>query len=103
MSIDALPSAAALNTRSPSAPRAANTPEGVRKAAQDFEAVFLSQMMGHMFEGIDTDGLFGGGHGEQMFRSMMIDEYGKQMVRRGGVGLAASIEREMLKMQEVRQ
>ncbi|MBF0392532.1 MAG: rod-binding protein [Alphaproteobacteria bacterium] len=94
---------AALDARPLRAPRADGTPEGVKKAAQDFEAVFLAQMLGHMFEGIETDGIFGGGHGEQMFRSMMVDEYGKQMARRGGIGLADHIEREMLKMQEVRQ
>ena len=32
-----------------------------------------------MFSGIKTDGLFGGGQGEEMFRSMMIDQYGKQL------------------------
>ena len=32
---------------------------------------------GLMFSGIQTDGLTGGGQGEEMFRSMMINEYGK--------------------------
>ena len=30
-----------------------------------------------MFSGIKTDGMFGGGQGEQMFRSLMIDQYAK--------------------------
>ena len=48
-----------------------------RKAAKEFESVFISQFLGSMFSGIPTDGPFGGGQGEEMFRSLMIDEYGK--------------------------
>jgi len=79
------------------------TPAEARKAAKEFESFFLSQMMQPMFEGIETDGLFGGGHGEEMFRSMLLDEYGKQMARSGKVGLAPAIERAMLSMQEVQE
>ena len=32
-----------------------------------------------------TDGPFGGGQGEEMFRSLMIDEYGKQIEAQGGL------------------
>jgi flagellar protein FlgJ len=81
-------------------PMATRDPAKVKQAAQGFEAMFLSQMIGEMFAGVKTDGLFGGGHGEQTFRSLMFDEYGKILARAGGVGLASSIEREMLKAQE---
>ena len=37
-----------------------------------------------MFEGIKTDGMFGGGNAEDIFRSMMVDEYGKMMSKNGG-------------------
>lgn len=73
----------------------------VDKAAQDYEAMFLSQMFQHMFAGVSTDGMFGGGHAEEMFRSMMVDEYSKLVSRSGGVGIADSVRGEMLKMQEV--
>ena len=32
----------------------------VKDTAQKFESQFLAQMIGHMFEGIKTDGPFGG-------------------------------------------
>ena len=32
--------------------------------AQDFEAVFISQMLEHMFDGVETDPLTGGGEAE---------------------------------------
>lgn len=76
--------------------------EKVDAAAQDFEAVFLSQMMEHMFEGIDADENFGGGNGENMVKSMLTDEYGKLIARTGGIGVADYVKREMLTLQEVK-
>jgi len=71
-----------------------------RKAAEDFEAQFVSQMMSHMFSGIDTDGPFGGGHAEEQFRSLLVDEYGKAASRQGRIGIADAVHRELLRMQE---
>ncbi len=53
-----------------------------------------------MFEGISTDGPFGGGPGEEMFRSMMVDEYGKSIEQQGGFGLSSAITRQLLTEQE---
>jgi len=72
----------------------------IHQTAQDFESSFLSVMMQQMFTGLKTDGPFGGGPGEEMFRSLMIDEYGKQIARQGGLGLADGVTRELLKRQE---
>jgi Rod binding domain-containing protein len=71
-----------------------------KKAAQSFEAVFLSQMFGHMFEGVGKDSLFGGGSGEEMFRPMLLDEYGKIVAKRGGIGIADTVLRTMISQQE---
>jgi len=70
-----------------------------KDAGQKFEAQFLSSMFQHMFEGIKTDGPFGGGAGEDMFRSMMTEAMGKQVTRSGGIGLADTVQREILKLQ----
>jgi peptidoglycan hydrolase FlgJ len=70
----------------------------IKKTAQDFEASFLSVMLGEMFKGVD-EGEFGGGQGAQMMRSFLTDAMGKSMAKAGGVGLAASVQAEMLKMQ----
>ena len=83
-------------------PAAGRDPAAVHKAAQNFEAVFLSQMLGHMFSGIEVDKTFGGGAGEEQFRSVLIDEYGKALAKRGGIGIAPAIESQLLKMQEAR-
>jgi Rod binding domain-containing protein len=84
-------------------PRAAMTAAGTKKVAEQFEGVLMSQMLNGMFEGIKTDGMFGGGEGEEMFRSLMIDEYGKQIAKQGGMGLTSAITRQLLSHQETAQ
>ncbi|HEU0118526.1 MAG TPA: chemotaxis protein, partial [Alphaproteobacteria bacterium] len=49
----------------------------VDKTSQDFESMFMSQMLQPMFDTIDVDPVFGGGHGEQVMRSFLVQEYGK--------------------------
>jgi peptidoglycan hydrolase FlgJ len=75
--------------------------KSVAKAATEFEAQFVSQMLTQMWQGIETDGYFGGGNGEEMFRGLMINEYGKQIAQSGKLGIADSVRNAMLKMQEV--
>ena len=77
--------------------------DAIRRAAEDFEAVFLAEMMRPMFESLSTEGPFGGGSAERTYRSMMVDEYGKALTKNGGVGVAEAVERELLKMQEIEQ
>ena len=61
--------------------------------------IFISAMLGTMFEGTGPDAPFGGGQGEEAFKSFMMDAIGKQMTKAGGLGISASVQREMLKMQ----
>lgn len=82
------------------APSATGNVAIATKKAKEFESVFISQFLGSMFSGVSTDGPFGGGQGEEMFRSMMIDQYGQAIEQRGGFGLAASVTKELLKHQE---
>lgn len=72
----------------------------IRKTAEDFEAVFISQMLKPMFEGIKSDNMFGGGQAEDMWRSQMMDEYGKTIAKSGGIGIADAVMGEMIRMQE---
>lgn len=75
--------------------------EKAYEASKEFEAVFVSQMMTHMFEGIKTDGMFGGGHAEEMFKSLMVDEYGKLVAARGGLGVTEMMMQNLIAQQEV--
>lgn len=73
----------------------------IAKVAEEFESVFLSQMLQHMFDGVETDELTGGGHGEDTYRSLMVDEYAKMITKTGGIGVADHVKAEMIRMQEV--
>lgn len=73
----------------------------IDETAKEFEAVFISQMLEHMFAGVKTNEMFGGGEGEEMYKSLLVDEYGKLMARAGGIGLADHVKQEMLTLQEV--
>ncbi len=74
--------------------------EEAQEAAQDFEAFFMTKMMESMFEGISTDGMFGGGHAEKIYRSLLLNEYGKAMAKTGTIGVSDDIMSAILKMQE---
>jgi flagellar protein FlgJ len=77
--------------------------EKTRKAAQDFEAMALGEMLQPMFKTVDTSkGLFGGGTGEATWKPMMVDEMAKTIAKHGGIGIADSVMREMLRMQETK-
>lgn len=74
------------------------TPE-VRRIAEEFEAVFITEMISPMFENLDTDSLGGGGEGERMFRPMLVEQYANAISQAGGVGIADSIIAELMRMQ----
>ncbi|KAA5803352.1 chemotactic signal-response protein chel [Alkalicaulis satelles] len=83
-------------------PRQARTPEQIRETAREFEAVFLAQVLEAMM-GESTQSSFGGGPGEAAFSSMLNEEYAKVIAKAGGIGLADSLAREMLRYQEADQ
>jgi len=91
----------AAATKIPNA-HAAQNHKQAREIANDFEAVFLSQMLKPMFEGIKPEAPFGGGNSEGMWRGMQIQEYGKAITQAGGIGIADAVYREIIKMQELR-
>lgn len=71
-----------------------------KEAAEDFEAFFMTRMMESMYEGVSTDGMFGGGHAEKIYRSMLLTEYGKLMAKTGTIGISDSIMDSIIQMQE---
>jgi len=90
-----------MGQSSPMAPKATADTAKATAAAKEYESVFISQFLGSMFSGIKSDGVTGGGEGEEMFRSLMINEYGKSIEAQGGFGLATHMKAELLKHQQV--
>ncbi len=91
---------ATQTARLPQISAAAKNKQQIAKAASEFEAVFLNDVMQKMFSGISTDGLFGGGNAESMFRSMLIEQYAKDLSARGGIGINSALQTQIIRMQE---
>ena len=79
-------------------PSADNT--AIKASAEKFVGMFMSQMFTEMFEGVGTNSVFGGGTGEEMFKSVLVDEYGKAAAKQGGMGLTDQIMRALIAQQE---
>ncbi|MTH97617.1 rod-binding protein [Roseibium sp. RKSG952] len=73
----------------------------VREAAEEFEAVFLHNMLQNMFTGLEEGGTWGSGHGAEAWQGLLVNEYAKSIAASGGIGLADHVERELLALQEV--
>jgi flagellar protein FlgJ len=78
-------------------------PKEADRVSREFEAMFLSSMLQPVFAGIKSGkGFFGGGHAEDTFQAMLVDEYGKTMAKAGGVGIAQMVRNQILQLQEVK-
>jgi hypothetical protein len=62
--------------------------------------MFATQMLQPMFEGIDVDKTFGGGHGEEVMRSFLVQEYGKAMAGSMHLGIADAVKKAMIRAQD---
>jgi len=80
-----------------SAASSPNTKTG--KTGADFETMVLSELLKPMFEGLSSDGLFGGGEGEEAFKSVYVDAIAKQITQKGGIGISSVIQSELIRMQ----
>lgn len=59
----------------------------LEKACQEFEAVFIGQLMKEMRKTVPKDGILDGKYQEQ-YVSMFDEEFSKTMAKQGGMGLA---------------
>ncbi len=56
-------------------------------------------MLQNMFTGLENGGTWGKGHGADAWQSLLVDEYARNIAQTGGIGLADSVERELLALQ----
>ena len=70
--------------------------------ADNFEVAFVSSMFQHMFTGIEGDGPMGNSTGVASWRSFLTEEYAKNFVKAGGVGIASQVYQSLLAHQEAR-
>lgn len=94
------PSERRLNAAAASLNAAAASPEAAREAAKGFEAVFLTQLVDSMFAGVSTDGYFGGGSAEKLWRGFLVEHIADAFAERGGVGIADAVMAQIVQLSE---
>lgn len=75
----------------------------LKKISQDFESLFVGMMLKSMRATVHEDKLTGGGRAEETFRSLLDQEYAAAASRRGGIGIASMVEKELLRRYEAPQ
>jgi flagellar protein FlgJ len=84
-------------------PKSGSSREEIDKVAQEFESLFLSEMLNKLFEHIETDKLFGGGSAENIYRSWQVEHYAEHISQRtqNGIGIAEDVSKALLRLQEI--
>jgi flagellar protein FlgJ len=59
----------------------------LKKVCEDFESIFISQMLKMMRQTIPKSGLLDGGTQQDTYLSLFDQELSKNMAKRGGIGL----------------
>ncbi len=65
----------------------------LRETAQEFEAVFIAEMLSHA--GFDKAIAQDSGYGGEAFSRMLVENYAESLAEKGGFGLADQIYRQL--------
>ena len=63
-------------------------PGNLREACQEFESLFIQQMVASMRNTVPQSSLLGTGSGQRIFREMLVQELSRGIARAGGFGVA---------------
>jgi flagellar protein FlgJ len=72
-----------------------NTPEGIKAAAKQFEGLFLQMVLKSMRDTVPKDGMLDS-ESTRFYEGLGDQQLAAVLAQRGGLGLAASLERQML-------
>ena len=75
-----------------------NTPEAIHAASQQFEALFLQQVLKSMRDATPQDGMFDSDQ-TRTFQSMLDQQLAQSLAAKGSTGLAAMLEKQLSKGQ----
>lgn len=77
---------------------AAGEPQRIKKAATDFEAMMVQQMLKGMWQGVPGgEGMLTGSREEELFRDMLNEEVARTVAEQQSIGVRDIIEKEMKK------
>jgi hypothetical protein len=97
----AKPSAAVTSSGSPVSAKPARMKDGIDKKSdlyqqcQEFESIFVKQMLDAMRKTVDKSGLTDNGMGQDIFEDMLYDEYAKTMSKTANFGIADTMYRQL--------
>jgi len=74
-----------------------NSDPRLKKAVQEFEALFLTQMLQEMRKTVPEGGLFEHSGQDRMYESMMDEQLGYQLAQGRGMGLSQALYRQLLR------
>jgi flagellar protein FlgJ len=75
----------------------------LKQQAEELEGVFLNLLTKEMFATVKSENGFGGGFGEETWRSMQAEQLANTMAQNGGLGIADQLLGDMIAMQEAAQ
>jgi Rod binding domain-containing protein len=70
-------------------PATTPTDPKIREAAEQFEGVFMSMLVGEMLKGTETEAA------NPIYTGLMTEKLGDELARSGGIGLADVLERQL--------
>ena len=84
-------------------PGAKKIDEGkLKNACEDFESIFISQMLKEMRNSIPKSGLLDGGNEQDAYLSLFDEAFSKSMAQGGGIGLGNILYQNVMKQVEPR-
>ncbi len=66
-----------------------------KKVAREFEGLFVGMMLKSMRDTVGKDSITGGGQGEEMFHSMLDQEYARIITEHGGIGMSTMLDKQL--------
>ena len=78
----------------PSIPSAQDD-KALKEACQEFEAIFIEQMLKSMRKTVPESGLMNGGMAEDVFEDMLYENYAEKMSKSASLGLSDMLYRQI--------
>lgn len=75
----------------------------IATASEDFAQVFLSEMFKPMFSGSSSEGFFGKGYAQGVYRDFFIDALAKEVAKSGHFSISKMVQNHLYQLQEIKK
>ncbi len=70
---------------------------GLRKAADQFDSLFMQQLLGEMRRTVWESDIFGNRRAEKLFEGLLDQEVSDEMAKAGGIGLSSMVYHQLVR------